>query len=156
MGLAFWLDPRGAVKELVQKWEPKDCHTEKDFERSLAHLLESRLKGKDIVKQFAVGRVRGDIVIEKKILIEIKTNLSSTAKLQRLLGQIELYRHDWGRAVILVLCGEHDPNLVKRLRDALGRHDDSLVLILGQFSLDLIVKRVAQTSPLRSAAVSRN
>ncbi len=137
--MGFWWDPRGKIKELVETWEPKQCKTEKEFERSLASFLESQLKGKEVVKQYAVGRIRGDIVIDGKILVEIKTNLDSTGKLQRLLGQIELYKEDWKKSVLLVLCGAHDTNLIKKLKDAVGRRRDAAI-VLDDFFIDLVVK----------------
>jgi hypothetical protein len=137
MGFGFWFDAPGTVKKLIREWQPKNCRTEKDFERSLVAWLESKLEGKDIAKQFGVGRVRSDVVIDKKVLVELKINLDSTAKLQRLLGQIQLYKEDWAKPVFLVLCGKHDANLVRKLQHAVKPYAESL---LDEFSVDLTVK----------------
>jgi hypothetical protein len=121
MGLGYWFDPLGKVRKLIGDWRPRRCTTEKDYERSLVRYLQEKLEGKDVVPQYASGRVRGDIVVEGQILIEIKTKLDSTAKLQKLLGQIEVYESEWKKQVIVVICGENDPNLAKQLRDSAER-----------------------------------
>jgi hypothetical protein len=121
MGLSYWLDPLGNVCKLIEEWRPRKCTTEKDYERSLVRYLQAKLEGKDVVPQYASGRVRGDIVVDKQILIEIKAKLDSTGKLQKVLGQIEVYGREWKRPVIVVICGETDPNLAKQLRDSAER-----------------------------------
>ena len=95
MGLSYWLDPLGNVCKLIEEWRPRKCTTEKDYERSLVRYLQAKLEGKDVVPQYASGRVRGDIVVDKQILIEIKAKLDSTGKLQKVLGQIEVYGRAW-------------------------------------------------------------
>lgn len=121
MGFSYWFDPAGNVRKLIEEWRPRRCTTEKDYERSLVRYLQANLEGKDVVPQYASGRVRGDIVVDEQILIEIKTKLDSTAKLQKLLGQIELYEREWKKQVIVVICGETDPNLAKQIRNSTER-----------------------------------
>lgn len=128
MSLRYWLDPLGEITRLVREWRPRKCKTEKDFENSLVRHLRSNLPGKDVVPQYASGRVKGDIVIEKKYLIEIKLNLGSTSKLQRLIGQLEGYEQEWKNPIILVLCGDHDTNLLKQLKEAVNRRNDKDLL----------------------------
>lgn len=104
------------VLKLIESWRPRRCKTEKDFERSLFKHLGKNLSKSEVVKQYGAGRVRGDIVVDGRILIEIKNNLDSTSKLQRLFGQLEIYASDWKRDVVLVLCGEHDGHLLSQLK----------------------------------------
>ncbi len=85
----------GDVIHLIGDWHPRNCETEKDFERSLQKHLEKNLNHVNVIKQYAAGRVKGDIVVDEKILIEIKDSLKSTAQLQRLLGQIDIYVAQW-------------------------------------------------------------
>jgi len=103
------------VRKLIYAWKPRGCETEKDFERSLQKHLEKNLEKSDIVSQYAAGRVKGDIVVDGEILIEIKDDLKSTAQLQRLLGQLEIYNAQWKGKVIVVICGDTQRDLVSTL-----------------------------------------
>jgi hypothetical protein len=100
----------------VQSWRPRNCESEKEFERSLKKHLEKNLPKSDVISQFAQGRMKGDIVVDDRILIELKADLNSTAKMQRLLGQIDDYESKWKGEVIVVICGDVDRDLLKTLR----------------------------------------
>ena len=101
------------VIKLIDDWRPRKCETEKDYERSLHKHLEKNLEKSDVIMQYAAGRVKGDIVVDGKILIEIKDSLKSTGQLQRLLGQLEIYATQWKGTVIVVICGDSQRDLVK-------------------------------------------
>lgn len=103
------------VINLIDEWHPRSCKTEKDFERSLHKHLEKNLPDANVVKQYAAGRVKGDIVVDEKILIEIKDSLKSTGQLQRLLGQLDIYNAQWKGKVIVLICGESERDLMKVL-----------------------------------------
>ena len=105
------------VIKLIDDWRPRKCETEKDFERSLHKHLEKNLEKSDVIKQYAAGRVKGDIVVDGKILIEIKDSLKSTGQLQRLLGQLEIYATQWKGNVIVVICGGSQRDLLKLLNN---------------------------------------
>lgn len=81
-------DSVDAIVSLLEKWEPEGCKTEKDFEKSLYTYLHTELGDVQITKQFAHGRIRADLAVGDKVIIELKNNLDSTAKYQRLVGQI--------------------------------------------------------------------
>ncbi len=115
MDADFWYDPIGYMKELVENWNPRKCKTEKDYENSLARYLHSKLENAEIIQQYAIGRSRADIVIDEEVILEIKTKLDATTKLDRLIGQIEKYDGKWDKPIIVVLCGKHDPNLLWEL-----------------------------------------
>jgi hypothetical protein len=102
--------------KLIDDWRPRGCKTEKDLERSLHRRLEKNLENADIIMQYAVGRVKGDIVVDHEILIELKDKLKSTGELQRLLGQLDIYDARWKGNVIVVVCGDSQRDLVKTLR----------------------------------------
>lgn len=103
------------VLALVEKWRPRNCKTEKDYERSLFNHLQKNLEKSDVIKQYAVGRIRGDIVIDKKILIEIKKDLDSMSQYQRLKGQIDDYGRQWDGRVVIIFCGEVQRDLKKEI-----------------------------------------
>ncbi len=103
------------VIKLIDSWRPRSCKTEKDLERSLHKHLQKNLESLDVIMQYAAGRVKADIVVDDKILIEIKDSLKSTGQLQRLLGQLDIYAAQWKGKVIVVICGDSQRDLVKVL-----------------------------------------
>lgn len=103
--------------KLIDDWHPRSCQTEKDFEVSLHKHLEKNLPQANVIKQYAAGRVKGDIVVDDDILIEIKDGLESTGQLQRLIGQLDIYNTQWKRKVIVVICGDVQRDLVKTLNE---------------------------------------
>jgi len=113
-------DSVGVVVSHLQKWRPRGCSTEKDFEKSLFKYLHEKLPEIQVTKQYAQGRIRADLMVGGKVIIELKHNLNSTAKYQRLIGQLTEYR-DWDGRVVILLTGETDPNLRKELRSFLRR-----------------------------------
>ena len=108
-------DRSGAVESLIERWQPENCRTEKDYENSLYEFLHQELPNIQITKQFAKGRVRADILVSDNVVLELKNNLDSTAKYQRLLGQLAELK-EWKGTIIVLLCGNTDPNLTKALR----------------------------------------
>ena|SRR5713101_963115 len=103
------------VMKLIDDWHPRSCKTEKDFELSLHKHLEKSLPNADVIKQYAAGRVKGDIVIDGNVLIEIKDSLDSTGQLQRLIGQLDIYHTQWKGKVIVLICGDVQRDLMKSL-----------------------------------------
>ncbi len=107
-------DSVGVVVSMLDKWNPRGCKSEKDFENSLYKFLHEEMKEFQITKQYAKGRIRADIVIADKVIVELKYNLDSTSKYQRLIGQIAEYK-GWNGPIVILLTGETEPNLSKQL-----------------------------------------
>ena len=123
--LRFYLwDGAGMIASLIEKWEPKGCRTEKHYETSIYEFLHDNLRDLQVTKQFAKGRVRADLAVEGKLIIELKNNVDSTPKFHRLVGQLTDYE-TWGGAVFLVLCGKTDRNLLKEIRKHLEQRKNS-------------------------------
>lgn len=102
------------VSRHIRDWRPGLLDTEREYEASLYGFLHEVMTDTQITRQFAVGRVRADIVVGDHTLIEIKNCLDNTGKYHRLIGQITDFE-DWGRDVLVVLCGRTDPHLRKKL-----------------------------------------
>ncbi len=115
------LDSVGAVAGIIEKWAPTGCKTEKQYENSLYLVLHAELGDVQVTKQYAKGRIHADLVVDDKVIIELKHNLDSTAKFQRLVGQVESYK-EWNGRVIILLTGTTEPNLRKQL----DRHVETL------------------------------
>ncbi len=98
----------------IENWKPRNCKTEKDYENSLYKFLHEELDDFQITKQYAKGRIRADLVIGDRVIVELKYNLNTTGKYQRLIGQLAEYK-DWDGRTILLLTGETDINLRKQI-----------------------------------------
>ncbi len=113
--VAFGFDPISYIRKLVGKWNTSGCTTEKDYENSLYNFLHEQLPDTQITKQYAVGRVKADLRIGEKMIVELKLNLKKRDRFQRLVGQLEEYK-EWKGTVILILIGESEPNFRKELK----------------------------------------
>jgi len=139
---AAW-DDAGAVVDLIKKWLPSECKTEKDYEESLYLFLHSELGAVQITKQFGHGRIKADLAVGKKVILELKHKLDSTAKLQRLIGQLEGYR-ELEKTVIVLLTGKTDPNLLKELQERLeemNHRNFNPIATLGSYKQFLLVEK---------------
>jgi hypothetical protein len=114
-GVKFRWDSAGFVTSLMDKWRPRGCKTEKDFENSLYKFLHEHLDTIQITKQYARCRIRADLVVGDDVIVELKHNLNTTAKYQRLTGQLIEYK-EWKGQIVILLTGEVDPNLRKQLK----------------------------------------
>lgn len=121
--LKFAWDDVGAISSAIDEWSPKGCRTEKDFEKDLYAFLHDTLPGIQVTKQHSRGRFAADIVVGERVIVEMKLNLDSTSKLQRLFGQLDLYAKWEGRVVVLLL-GETEPNLRKELKARLAEMNE--------------------------------
>ena len=139
MSWGFTLDPFGTVLEVIKAWRPTNCKTEKDFEKSLLKELHNTLKNQKSQPQYGSGRQRVDIVVQKKVPIEIKMNLKSTTSLQRTIGQLEQYLEDWQR-LFLVLCGDIDPDLLKSLVKFASTKEDDIIPTLPDNRIIIVMK----------------
>lgn len=115
-----WWSNVDATISLIDRWKPRGCETEKDFERSLCAHLKRNLPNIKIVSQYAVGRARADLVIGEAVIVEIKTDLQSTSECNRLIGQLNGYA-DWDGRVIVLLTGKTDNDLLELVRKAASR-----------------------------------
>ncbi len=110
------------VENLVKAWKPRGCATEKDFENSLHNYLEKKLKGVEIIKQYARGRTKVDLAIANKIFLELKKDLKNKSQFITLIGQMEDYPKQFDN-IMIVICGEADKNLLKRVIDKKKAYD---------------------------------
>lgn len=132
-------DEVSAVVSLLDRWRPRNCKSEKDYENSLYKYLHAELGDIQITKQYAKGRIRADLVIGTKIIVELKYNLDTTAKYQRLIGQLVDYK-EWEGSVVILLTGETDPNLRKQLNEYIEKQKGLLdYTVVGILTADRVV-----------------
>ena len=103
-------DSVGTVVTLINRWSPGKCNTEKDYEQSFLRFLNKEIPEIKITPQFALGRSKADLLIGNKIIVEIKKDLMTTSKYNRLIGQLIRYK-EWDRQVIVLLVGKTAPDL---------------------------------------------
>lgn len=97
----------------LQKWTPRDCESEDDFQNHLHRQLKRNLPHATIEREYRLVTDetnrrkdrKADIVINEEILIEMKSNFQATAT-DRATGQVWNYAKLWGNRgpVILLLC----------------------------------------------------
>ena len=90
--------------------DSKRCKTEKDYEKSLVTHLRTELPGISVTPQYARGRIKADLLVGEKVIVEIKKDMKSTGNCQRLVGQLSEYA-GWEGRVVILLVGETDPDL---------------------------------------------
>jgi len=112
--IKFFWDSVGTVTQLIDKWSPRKCYSEKDYEQSLSRFLNREMPDIKVTPQYAIGRTKADLLIGEKVIVEIKKDLVSTAQYDRLVGQLTRYK-DWNGSVVVLLVGETDPDLSKDL-----------------------------------------
>jgi len=119
---SFRLAPFDRVCQAIESWRPRGCKTEKDYERSLVKQLEQELVNQTITPQYGSGRTVVDIMVQNKVPIELKKDLTSPAALQRTIGQLEGYLEMYD-GIILVLCGDASSDLIKGLEQYKKKKD---------------------------------
>jgi hypothetical protein len=132
--IKYNFDKVGYIIKLIDEWHPKKCNSEKDFEKSLYNFLHNKLTNIQITKQYALGRIKADIVVDNNIIIEIKFNLNSRNNYQRLIGQLIEYKQ-WEGTVIVLLIGKTDQNFIKDLKIFIQREGNTTSLEPEKFVL---------------------
>lgn len=115
MGRDLGWAPVSAVKQAIGKWSPRECENEKSYENSLYLFLHEYFPDVQITKEYAIGRTKVDLNVGDEVIIEIKKDLKSTGQYGRLIGQLEEYKK-WKGATIILLVGDTDPHLKKKLK----------------------------------------
>lgn len=121
--LKYAWNPFGTVVRIVEHWQPGPLKLESQYEKSLYDFLRGKLPGIKIVRQYGAGRIKCDIATSGDVIIELKVNLKSTQKLQRLIGQIELFRREWGKPIVVVLIGETHDDLLHDLHSTVKKYE---------------------------------
>ncbi len=118
------------MADLIALWSPKNCKSEKDYEKSLYTFLHEELGNVQVTKQFSKGRMKADIVVGDEVIWELKHDLDTTAKLQRLVGQQLRTYKEWDGPVIVLLTGTTEPNIRKQLARLIRELSDESVDLL--------------------------
>jgi hypothetical protein len=131
LALRYTSNAGTTVAELIEEWKPASAHLESEYEKSLHRFLKSRLPSVKVTRQYGSSRAKCDLATGNEVIIELKAGLKNTNKVQRLLGQIELYRGEWDRPIIVVLLGETEEDLLHDLRRNLQKYHSVHVIHKG-------------------------
>jgi len=111
------------VLEIIEEWSPKKLPSEAKYRDDLLKLLREELNRDDPLgfsEEHSIrkesGRHLADIGIDGKIGIELKYNLNTKSKVDRLFGQIDDYLKGYD-SMILVLCGKTSLEHLDYLRE---------------------------------------
>jgi hypothetical protein len=136
LAMRYYLAKAATVVDLIGYWEPETAQpagqrpAEADYEHSLHAFLMSELSFAKVTRQYGAARVKCDIAVNSDIFIEIKKGLRGTSKLQRLIGQMELYENEWnGKPIIIVLLGDSDEDLLHDLHRSASKYADVRILV---------------------------
>lgn len=120
------------VRDALRKWKALDLGTEAQYEKAIYDYLNRAFPNEVFHRQYAKAKTKADIYVEFKqgarVVIEVKCKLSARGEYHRLIGQSWEYLREWKSELVLCLCGESDPALVKLTREALevlGRSQSS-------------------------------
>ena len=123
-GVDFAGNPLETVAGLIRSWKPQGCRTHKQYQNSLSANLVDHLPYVKVTQESGGSRVRADIEVGKAVVIELKVDFDNTLKLQRLLGQIELYKREFpGRSILTVFVGHTDRNTLQTFEEAVAHGD---------------------------------
>tara|TARA_B100000886_G_scaffold66812_1_gene41956 strand:- start:784 stop:1281 length:498 start_codon:yes stop_codon:yes gene_type:complete len=115
------------IIKILKNWKPRGCKSEKQYETKLMSKFKKEfddLKSEEhkgsrlVLKGQGDGRNIYDIVIDDKYFIELKYNLDSTGKMDRLIGQLDRYlKKINSEDFFLILCGKTEDNLLDRIKE---------------------------------------
>jgi len=116
------------VVQVIEEWVPKRKYAkEGKYRDDLMKFLSERLKAMEGVggyisgssQEHVVKKARkdsADIVVDKKIGIELKLNLKQKTEMDRLYGQVRGFLDEYS-CVIVVLCGDVEQEKIDVLKD---------------------------------------
>jgi hypothetical protein len=135
--------------KLIKEWHPEVLPAELKYRNSLIAFLRNRLSNVQMETEYRHGGTTIDIYVKqsaffgpREIFIEIKRNLQHKAQLDRLVGQIESLTPKKSN-IIVVLCGDTSPALLRRLKE---RYVNDVDDFLGLDRFAVIVKETAQSA----------
>jgi len=121
--MGAWETDADNIRDALAKWTPPlESTGEAQFEDALYAYLNKYFPDEVVHRQYSRGKTRADLYVEfkggAKVAVELKRNLVDRGEYHRLIGQTYEYLREWKVEVVVVICGESDPSLVKLAREA--------------------------------------
>lgn len=120
----FWSGLVPAFESLLSDWNPPILKKEIDYRDHMFNfLLQSVPSDAHVEKEYRHRGTTTDlwvkwsgVFLKSELAIELKLNLKKKAECDRLVGQLEALKPKQN-PILLVLIGETDPMLLKRLKE---------------------------------------
>jgi len=129
LALKYAHNPARTVRELIEEWTPTPARLESEYEQSLHKFLKSKLSFVKVTRQYGTARVKCDIATGNHVMIEMKAGFKSTQKLQRLIGQVDLFNKEWGKPIIILLLGDSEEDLLHDLNRSVQNYPSVTVVV---------------------------
>ncbi len=116
------------VLRAVEHWEPGLLTSELQYRDSLAAHLQSSFAHASLEKEHGLGRARVDIYLQfagplrrmwdrsNSCFFELKKDIASNSSVQRLLGQMRMYKEAGALPLIIIACGQIDHSALAPIR----------------------------------------
>ncbi len=134
---------------LIKEWVPKQHKGELMYRDELLNLLRKKLNQgsslftlaqSNIIVKKEDGRGLCDIAIEREVGIELKLNLNSKSKVDRLYGQIDEYLKNY-KYIIVVLLGKTSTEALEYLKEKVRKiNEENKSLLMEAPKVKIIVK----------------
>lgn len=131
------------ILSLVEKWSPKKFSKETEYRDDLLKYLRNNMNQKDpfgITGEVSIrkesGRSLADIGVERRVGIELKYNVNTKSKVDRLFGQMDDYLKEYEN-MIVVLCGKTSEESLDYLNEKVRRMPRDL---FSQKEIKIIIK----------------
>ena len=119
-----WRGLFAEVLGVMKDWAPTTLPTERDYQGSLVSYLREKFPGARVDPEYRHNGTTADLMLSwsgiftgtHRVYFELKRNLTRKAEFDRLVGQIEDLKPS-DNSVVVVLCGQCDPQYVERLRE---------------------------------------
>jgi len=113
---------------MLRDWKPEPARLESEYEKSLHRFLKANPPFVKVTRQSGSARVECDLATGSDVMIELKIGFRSTQKLQRLIGQIDLFRREFKKPVVILLLGETEEDLLHDLHRSLQKYEDAEIV----------------------------
>lgn len=133
--------------ELLKEWEPGLLTRELRYRDSLLQYITANVPSDcRVEKEYRHNGTTTDLFLKwsgfmfnEEVFIEVKMNMNKKPTLDRLVGQLESLEPG-KRNIVVVLVGETDAALLKRLKEKYGRYSSGPLLDPLYAILDIVVK----------------
>ena len=136
----FFKSTGEVVASTIAEWNPERSRSENAYKQGLfRHLQEKLPKDWRVQTEYGIGDSKVDIAVISKdllstvtVFIELKMNMNSKDKQQRLRGQILEYAPHT-TCLFIILCGKTDPKLCHSIKEDLSRESSRKKILFTDF-----------------------
>ena len=114
------------IRNALRGREVPELSSERKYEGWIYRVLHEAFPKDVFHRQYANAKTKADIYVElrnggAKVVVEVKYKLTKRGEYHRLIGQAWEYLREWRCELVVCICGESDPALVKLTEEALSQ-----------------------------------